>query len=284
MRNVDLHVADDVVLGIHHLRGRFVPVNQWEIPFLDNKLSYAVEIDSGEIALDMRSLTALVARVLGGGRSNVEDLEVSIDEKGRLRQKGQLAKGVDVPFEVAGPVEATSDGRIRMHAASVRSLGVTVKPVLKLFGLEMDDLLKVAPGLGIAVDGDNLLVDPQGIIPAPAIRGKVTAVHVAGDKLVQTFGPGAVQTLAPPAVSPNHIYWRGGELQFGKLTMTETDLELIDEDPEDPFDFSVDNWNDQLVAGFSKNTPDGGLKTRMPDYTDLKQKSLQTRAAAGDRR
>jgi hypothetical protein len=53
--------------------------------------------------------------------------------------------------------------------------------------------------------------------------------------------------------------------------MAETDLELIDNDPDDPFDFSVDHWNDQLVAGYSKNTPNRGLKTHIPDYSDLKK-------------
>jgi hypothetical protein len=51
--------------------------------------------------------------------------------------------------------------------------------------------------------------------------------------------------------------------------MTETDLELVDDDPKDPFDFSVDRWNEQLVAGYSKITPGRGLKAHMPDYNDL---------------
>jgi hypothetical protein len=53
--------------------------------------------------------------------------------------------------------------------------------------------------------------------------------------------------------------------------MTETDLELVDDDPRDPFDFSVERWNDQLVAGYSKNTPQRGLKAHMPDYDDLQR-------------
>jgi hypothetical protein len=51
--------------------------------------------------------------------------------------------------------------------------------------------------------------------------------------------------------------------------MTATDLELVDMDPSDPFDFSVEHWNDQLVAGYSKTTAARGLKAHMPDYNDL---------------
>jgi hypothetical protein len=93
--------------------------------------------------------------------------------------------------------------------------------------------------------------------------------------VVQTFGDGKVHRLLPAATSRNFIYWRGGALAFGKLTMTETDLELIDMDPKDPFDFSVDQWNAQLVAGYSKTTATRGLKAHMPDYNDLPHKRPQ---------
>jgi hypothetical protein len=53
--------------------------------------------------------------------------------------------------------------------------------------------------------------------------------------------------------------------------MSETDLKLIDMDPRDPFDFYSARYNDQLVAGYSKNTPDHALRTYMPDFNDLKR-------------
>jgi hypothetical protein len=51
--------------------------------------------------------------------------------------------------------------------------------------------------------------------------------------------------------------------------MSDTDLQLIDTDPKDPFDFFMARYNTQLVAGYSKNTPQGGLKTYMPDYAKV---------------
>jgi hypothetical protein len=74
------------------------------------------------------------------------------------------------------------------------------------------------------------------------------------------------------------MYFRGGKLRFGKLTMTDTDLALIDEDPKDPFDFNLDRYNDQRVAGYSKNTPSHGLKTFMPDADDLMTRTRTARA------
>jgi len=95
-------------------------------------------------------------------------------------------------------------------------------------------------------------------------------VRVDRGALIQVFGSGTAQPISPTAPAKNHIYWRGGQLAFGKLTMTETDLELVDEDPQDSFDFSVDRWNEQLVAGYSKTTAGRGLRAHMPDYNDLR--------------
>jgi hypothetical protein len=270
MRNVDLHLAPDISLHIKHLRGRFVARGARQAPVLDDPGTYAVTVDTGEVAVDLASLNALMARTLKG-HSNVRSVQVSIDKDGTLRQKGSVKKGVPVPFDIKSSVSATPDGRIRIRSESVKGFGVPVNGLLKLFGLEVDSLLKVEPGHGISVDGNDLLLDPSALLPPPTMNGKITAVRVEGNALVQTFGSGEPKSLNPPPVAKNYIYWRGGQLSFGKLTMTETDLELVDDDPRDPFDFSVDRWQDQLVAGYSKTTMVRGLKAHMPDFNDLRR-------------
>ena len=267
MANVDLHISSDVTLHVKQLRGRFVPIER-EIPYLDDKRSYAVAIDSGEVAIDIASLNALLARSLGGDKSNIEKLRLSIED-GTLRQKGVIDSKINVPFSATSVVSATADGRIRVSTRSVRGFGLPVTSVMKLFGLQMDNLVKVARGSGVETDGNDLIVDPSMVIPAPAVRGRLTAVRIEGNRMVQTFGTGPGRPVAPRALSPNHIYWRGSQLSFGKLTMTDTDLELVDTDPKDPFDFSVDDWNAQLVAGYSKTLANRGLTAYMPDHNDL---------------
>jgi hypothetical protein len=268
MRNVDLHLTPEIDLHIRNLRGRFVAQGSRPAPYLDDPRSYSVTVDSGEVAIDLASLNALMTRALVG-HSNVRSMQISIDADGQLRQKGSLKKGVPVPFDVKASVSPTPDGHLRIHSESVKGFGVPVNPLLKTFGLKMDDLLKVDPGRGVTVDGNDVLLDPSSLLPPPAMHGRITEVRVEKDALVQVFGPGGQKALSPPPTSKNYIYWRGGQLSFGKLTMTETDLELVDLDPRDAFDFSVDRWNEQLVAGFSKITPERGLKAHMPDYNDL---------------
>ena len=267
MAHVDLHVTDDVTLHVRQLRGRFEAIGR-QVPYLDDKRSYAVVVDNGEVAIGVASLNALLARSLAWQKSNVDNLRVSIED-GTLRQRGVIDSTVNVPFTATSDVSVTADGRIRVSTRSVRGFGVPLGPVMRLFGLEMDNLVKVARGSGVEASGNDLIIDPGIVIPAPSIRGQLKAVRIEGNEMVQTFGTGPGQPIAPRPLSPNHIYWRGSELSFGKLTMTDTDLELVDTDPGDPFDFSVDHWNAQLVAGYSKTRPDRGLTVHVPDFNDL---------------
>ena len=65
------------------------------------------------------------------------------------------------------------------------------------------------------------------------------------------------------------MYFRGGTLRMGKLLMVDADMQVVDTDPSDPFDFFIDRYNDQLVAGFARNQPNYGLLVFMRDFDDL---------------
>jgi hypothetical protein len=98
---------------------------------------------------------------------------------------------------------------------------------------------------------------------------------------VQQFGgSSSAKRISPPDKRfANYMYYRGGTLRFGKLTMRDTDLLLVDSDPKDHFDFSPERYNDQLVAGYSKNTRTHGLIVYMPDLSDLRRGSTRSPSA-----
>ena len=273
MRNVDLHITPQIDLQVRHLRGRFVAAGTRPAPYLDDPRSYTVAVDTGEVAVDMDSLNAIMTRALEQARSNVRRVRISVDENGQLRQNGVVKKGISVPFDMKASVGITPEGLIRIHSESMKGFGIPVNPLLKVLRVQTDDLIRVDPGHGIRVEGNDLLLDVSQLLPPPGFQGTLTSVRVDRNALVQVFGNGTAQPISPSATAKNHIYWRGGQLAFGKLTMTETDLELVDEDPQDSFDFSVDRWNEQLVAGYSKTTAARGLRAHMPDYNDLKTPS-----------
>ena len=272
MRNVNLHVDDGIVLVVRLLRGRMESRTPGRPPIFDDGRSYVLNVDQGEMSIGMRSLERLLnAHLFAYRGAPLEDIQVRPTGDGRLQQKAKLHKGITVPVSMTASVSATPDGQLRMHVESMQTAGVPARGLLKLFGLELDDVVNLEKGRGVTVRDDDLLISVGQILPPPEIRGRLSSAVVRGDALVQIFGD---QRKLPELTKPdprarNYIYFRGSDIRFGKLTMSDTDLQLIDADPRDPFDFYPARYKAQLVAGYSKNTPSGGLKTYMPDFGDL---------------
>jgi hypothetical protein len=287
MRDVHLRVSDDIALDIRFLRGRLESRPPESLPVFDNGRSYDIILELGEISVDEPSVNALVKRALGRGHSSISDIRVTFDG-GLVKQTGKLRQGVQVPFSIRSRLEATRDGRIRLSPVSVKAAGIPVSGIMKLFDVELEELLEVAPGFGVQADDNEVLLSPGRILPPPEIRGPLAAVAVRGKRLVQVFGSASrVAAAMTERHAPGHyIQFRGNRIRFGRLTMSDTDMRLIDADPTDPFDFYPAQYVAQLVAGYSKNTPRGALRVYMPDYGDLARRrvNLRPRVSAASRR
>ena len=125
---------------------------------------------------------------------------------------------------------------------------------------------------GITAKGNDLFMEATALLPPPKFVGKLAAVRIDGDQLVQTFGNPAdsippTQTLDPAAT--NFMLYRGGTLHFTKLLMTDAEMLVVDADPRTPFDFDNRGYRKQLVAGRSRTLPDMGLEVWMPDARSL---------------
>ena len=46
-------------------------------------------------------------------------------------------------------------------------------------------------------------------------------------------------------------------------------LGLIDMDPQEPFDFFLEHYKEQLVVGYTKTTPDFELRVFMRDFNKV---------------
>ena len=265
MVNVNIHLDTELILHIRHLTGRFLPTRKGQPPTFDDDRSYIVAIDSAEVGISMASMThAMNTYVFGEPDAPIKNLELSSDGS-QIRQKGTLKKGVGIPFEMVGEISATPDGKIRIHPTEMKAEHIPVRGLMKLFGLDMAKLINTRKTKGFSVDDNDIILDPALALPPPQMRGRITTVRIQGDEIVQIFGKETPDTAAERPHS-NYMTYRGGILRFGKLTMNDTDMQLIDEDPSDPFEYSPKHYKDQLVAGYSKTTASGGLRVYMPDY------------------
>lgn len=273
MHGVDLHVAPRVVLHVTQLVGQAVATQQDRPVTFDDKRSFTIRIATAEAGITLPDLGRLLNEyVFAYPRAPLFDLRVSRDGA-RLRLRGKLHKGGDVPFEILASLSTTAAGEIRIHPSSIRVAHVPAGGLLKLVGLRLDHLVNLAGSRGARVEGNDILLDVERMLPPPVMRGHLTAVRADGDQIRLSFRDPALAAMVGevtlPEAATNYLYFRGGTIRIGKLFMVHADLELVDETPEDPLDFSIDEYARQLVAGYVKNTVAHGLIVHVPDLNAL---------------
>ena len=270
MRDVNLYLDRFTVLKVATLRGRMVPTNPNEPVTLDDANSFVMRIGRAQIAISLDSLSKLInERVFGYPNTPLKHIVLRASGD-RIQQTGTMHKGIEVPFEIEGPIEPTPEGDLRLHADKIYSAHIPVKGLLHLFGKDLSKLVNLRQDRGISIEHDDILIHPGRILPPPLMEGKISRARIQDDCLVLTFDSGSAAELSPPYKSSSYIYHRGGVLRFGKLTMSDSDLEIVSESRQRPFDFSLPNYDRQLTAGYSKNTPSGGLIVFMPDLLSLR--------------
>jgi hypothetical protein len=268
MSNVTFHLSETVAVEIKSLNGMLVPLGNNEFPIFDDKDSFNLRISTAEIAIDSSNLAnVLNSYIFARPDSPLTELSVVV-EKGRLKVKGKLHDKRDIPFETEGILIPTAEGKLRLHSEKIIAMHVPVKGLMDLFGIALDKLIKEGKVPGVEAQGDDLILDLEQILPPPHIEGKVVSVRVEGDKIIQVFGGPDVKPMKKIRAG-NYMAYKNNRLRFGKLVMNDTDLILIDMDPNDPLDFYLDHYKEQLSAGYSKITPDSALRVFIKDYNKL---------------
>ena len=76
-------------------------------PVFDDSNSYVLRLQTATMSMDVASLQNLMNRyVFAYQGSPLKDLTVQVED-GRLKMKGKLHKGVDVPFSTTATVSTT---------------------------------------------------------------------------------------------------------------------------------------------------------------------------------
>jgi hypothetical protein len=268
MRNVTYHFSDTVAVEIKSLNGELVPLGKNEFPIFDDKDSFNLRISTAEIAIDSSNLAnVLNTYVFARPQSPLSDLSI-IAEKGRLKVKGKFHDKGDIPFETEGILTPTADGKLRLHSEKIKAMHVPVKGLMGLFGIDLGGLIKEGKVPGVQAQEDDLILDLEQILPPPHIEGKVVSVRIEGDKIIQVFG-GPDAKPVKNIRAGNYMAYKNNRLRFNKLVMNDADLILIDMDPNDPLDFFLDHYKEQLSAGYTKTRLDSGLRVYIKDYNKL---------------
>lgn len=268
--NVWFHFDEIGYLDIHHLRGEMQSKTPGDPLNFDNRNAFIMRVDTGVVGMRSQSLDILMNKyVFGYPNPPLRNLHITM-EGNQLVQEGIIHKVVDIPFKMWANVSA-DHGRIRLHPTKMSICGINGLGLLKAVDMTVQKMLKLPADHGVTAEKNDMLLDPQKMLPPPTIELHLVGVKVSGDELVQIFDAGRHM---PPLKLPhpeekNYMYYQHGTLRMGKLLMVDADMEVVDTDPRDPFDFFIDRYNDQLVEGFSRNSPSYGLLVFMRDFNDV---------------
>src|SRR5690242_19549952 len=145
MRRVDYMIDSAVVLQITYLRGALHPTGN-QPPYFDDRSSFTLDIDSAVIAISPTALGQLLDRyVFDYPGSPLRHLSIGVTE-GQLEQRGRL-RGVS--FTVRGELTVTPAGELRLHPTSIKAAGIPVRGLMKLFGLNLEKLVKLRGTPGV---------------------------------------------------------------------------------------------------------------------------------------
>jgi hypothetical protein len=268
MRNVMYHFSDSVVVGIKWLNGELVPLGNNEFPIFDDKNSFSLRISSAEIDIDSSNLAnVLNSYVFARPHSPLTELSIVV-KNGRLTVKGKLHDKRDIPFETEGILSPTADGKLRLHSEKIKAMHVPVKGLMGLFGIDLGGLIMEGKVPGVQAQEDDLILDLQQILPPPHIEGKVVSVRIEGEKIIHIFGDPDAKPMKNSRRG-NYMAYKNNRIRFNKLVMNDADLILIDMDPNDPLDFYLEHYKEQLSAGYTKTTLDSGLRVFIKDFNKL---------------
>src|SRR5438132_6629519 len=188
MRRVDFYVDPEIALRIHQLRGTMRSKRGGPVMF-DDKTSFIIHLDTAEVGLTGPDLSALMNKyVFNYPGSPLRNLRVTTSGS-QIIQKGTLHKVLDVPFEITASLSVTPDGRIQIHPTKTVILGLHVDHLMKALGLSLDKIISLSGAKGATVKGNDIFLNPTTIIPPPSIEGRIVAIKVSGDEVVQTFAP-----------------------------------------------------------------------------------------------
>jgi hypothetical protein len=286
MRDVWFHSAPNVVLRIHRLEGPMLRADPDRPPFFDDGKSFRLRLDSAEIGMSTTDLEHLLEEhVFAYEGAPMRDIEVCAQADG-LCLRATLLRPVHVRIEIAAGLDVR-DGDVVLVTRAVKVLKTPVGGLMKAFKIELGKVVDLSGANGVRAEGNDLVLDPEAVLPSPAIEGRVTAARVQGDEVVLTFGEARAPSPPPRMPVPDatsYMHFKGGTMRFGRLYMIRADMQILDADQADPFDFDLARYEEQLIAGYSRNQPGGGMLVVMPDLDDLDRKPVPLPAVPGGAR
>jgi hypothetical protein len=266
--NLMLRKGPDFRIYVRWLRGQMVRTHPKVNPSFDDPESFFLDVNSGVIRANIGDISNFL-NANGIANSPLKNVTLSGDGD-QIKIRGTFHKMVPLPVELTGTISAAPNDKILMRVTKLSMLKIPLKGILGGLHVNLSQLFDPKGIPGIEVTGNDILFDTHTLLPPPRIRGKLTSVRVVNPDLEEVFG-NAQDAEAKVEQWRNFLKLSEGTLDFGKLTMRHVDFIMIDLSNDAWFDLDLVHYQDQLVNGYTRMTPQAGLQIFMPDLDELKK-------------
>jgi len=264
--NLMLRKGPNFRIYVRWLRGEMTRTRMSVVPSFDDSESFILNVKTGVIRANIGDIGNFL-NAGGVAQSPLKNVKLSADGD-QIKLTGTVHKIVPLPIEMKGTVAAAPGSRIRIHVTKLSVLKVPFKGLLGAFRVEISDLFNPKGIPGIQVSGNDIVLDTRTLLPPPHIRGELTNVRVVSPDIEEVFG-NAENDVSRVEKWRNFLRLREGTLDLGKLTMRHVDLIMIDTSNGGWFDLDLAHYQEQLVNGYTRMTPQAGLQIFMPDLANI---------------
>ncbi|MGE3728362.1 MAG: hypothetical protein AB7I41_22625 [Candidatus Sericytochromatia bacterium] len=178
-------VALQVPNGVRALANPTAPAAP-EAPPIRLKIKQAdIEISSAELNKQFQSILAL------SNEKRLKETVLSTPPGNSLVAKGKLAMPEflpDIPFQITGSLSVRPGNVIRYEATDIRVVGIPVKGLLDVFGVELSNLAKFKDRFGrIEQQGNAFHLIVEKFTKDAIIEGQMTRISSTGNGLNVIF-------------------------------------------------------------------------------------------------
>lgn len=278
---VSFHVMDGVHFNVRQVDALLLPAHPNQPVVIDNPESIKVRLLNANTTISAQAMTRLLnGYTLPQARVPVHDVNLTFED-GEVHLTGKLHKIIDLPFTAQASLSVNSNGILRLHFNKITAAGIFHKGLLDMLGLNVADLAKPGVDHSIRVEKDDVYFPLHALFPAPHFSGHLKSATIVGEELVEIYGD--PKPFAPaPMPAEHYIYFRGGIMQFGRLTMQGVDLELLNQSADESFELSLRDLFRQSLPGYLKNMPDRGLVAYVQSFQDADARRDKDTAPVAD--
>jgi hypothetical protein len=250
---------------VRWLRGQMARTSRNVNPSFDEPDSFYIDVKTGVIHTNVGDLANFLNE--GVANSPLKNIKLSGDGD-QLKLTGTLHKVIPLPIEVISTIGVAPDNRIQIHVTKINLLKIPFKKLLGGFNVTVASLFRATDIPGVEVKDNDIFLDSGKAVPPPHIRGQLTSVRIINPDFQQIYG-NAQEDVTRVEQWRNYLQLHGGTIDFGKLTMRQVDLMMVDLSNNAWFDLDLTNYQDQLVNGYTRMTPQAGLQIFMPSLEQI---------------